>query len=204
MASRLETAFDASSDRVLWQRVREGDLAAFQAVYEQHVQTLYRYGLSLWPDADGVMDAIHDVFVDVWTKRERLGETDSPKFYLIKSVKNRIFNALESRRRWQSDALSDDSSALPSDPSPEESWVLQQESAQQTDHLNRRLTQLPVRQQEALRLRFFEGLDYRQVADVLEINQQSAYNLVFRGLEELRRTWPVVLLGFAMGINFSF
>lgn len=193
-------SLERTDDRILWSRVRSGDLAAFQAVYQQHVQTLYRYGLSLWPDPDGVMDAIHDVFVDVWAKRERLGETDSVKFYLIKSVKNRIFNALESRRRWRPGELAADSPAVPSDPSPEDEWVRHQETDQQTDHLHQRLGQLPARQQEALRLRFFEGLDYRQIAEVLQINQQSAHNLVFRALEALRRQWPLVLLGLVGGL----
>jgi RNA polymerase sigma factor (sigma-70 family) len=187
------------ADPTLWQQVRAGDRAAFEAIYAQHVQTLYRYGYSLWPDHDGVLDAIHDVFVDIWTKRERLGDTDSVKFYLIKSIKNRIYNALEARRRWQTEPLGTDAPAEWSTPSPEERYVADQDERQQAAHLDRYLHRLPPRQQEALRLRFFEGLEYRQVAEVLGVNQQSAYNLIFRALEELRRHWPAVLLGLTGG-----
>lgn len=178
-------------DRVLWQHVKEGDEAAFAAVYRQHVPTLFRYGMSLRPDEDFVRDCLHDVFVEVWTKRERLGDTDSIKFYLIKSLKNRIFNQLEKQARLTpADAemgYNPVETTTYATPSHEDDFIRGQDEAHRLDRLARCLDRLPPRQREAVQLRYFEGLDYRQVAEVLAVSQQSAYNLIFRALEELRK-----------------
>ena len=48
------------------------------------------------------------------------------------------------------------------------------------------ISQLPPRQQEALRLRFVESFDYTEIAENMDINKQSAQNLVFRAIEKLR------------------
>lgn len=178
-------------DRVLWQHFKEGDEAAFAAVYRQHVQTLFRYGMSLRPDEDFVRDCLHDVFVEVWTKRERLGDTDSIKFYLIKSLKNRIFNQVEKQSRLipvDLDAgYNPVETATYATPSHEDELIQRQHDAGRLDKLAHCLDRLPPRQREAVQLRYFEGLDYRQVAEVLAVSQQSAYNLIFRALEELRK-----------------
>ena len=42
------------------------------------------------------------------------------------------------------------------------------------------------REQEAIRLRFVENMDYHEIGQVLEVNTQSAHNLVFRAMEKLR------------------
>ncbi len=178
-------------DRVLWQQFKAGDEATFAVVYRQHVQTLFRYGMSLRPDEDFVRDCIHDVFVEVWTKRERLGDTDSIKFYLIKSLKNRIFNQLEKQQRLAPvDAVpgyNPVETTAHATPSHEDDFIRGQEESELLDRLSRCLDRLPPRQREAVQLRYFEGLDYRQVAEVLAVSQQSAYNLIFRALEELRK-----------------
>jgi RNA polymerase sigma factor (sigma-70 family) len=188
---RIMASHPQPDDRVLWQQFKGGDEAAFAAVYRQHLQTLFRYGMSLRPDEDFVRDCLHDVFVEVWTKRERLGDTDSIKFYLIKSLKNRIFNQVEKQQR-----LAPVDSALGYNPvettahathSAEDELIHNQDEIHRLDRLARCLDRLPPRQREAVQLRYFEGLDYRQVAEVLAVSQQSAYNLIFRALEELRK-----------------
>lgn len=178
-------------DRVLWQQFKGGDEAAFAAVYRRHVQALFRYGMSLRPDEAFVQDCIHDVFVEVWSKRERLGDTDSIKFYLIKSLKNRIFNQAEKQARLapvdSSLGWNPVETTAHATPSHEDDFIQAQDETHRLDRLARCLDRLPPRQREAVQLRYFEGLDYRQVAEVLAVSQQSAYNLIFRALEELRR-----------------
>jgi RNA polymerase sigma factor (sigma-70 family) len=186
-------------DRATWQLFKQGDEATFAAVYRQHVQTLFRYGMSLRPDEAFVQDCLHDVFVEVWTKRERLGDTDSIKFYLIKSLKNRIFNQLEKQQRLApADAapgFNPVETTTYATPSHEDDFIRGQDETHLLDRLARCLDRLPPRQREAVQLRYFEGLDYRQVADILAVSQQSAYNLIFRALEELRKYLLAGVLG---------
>ncbi len=61
------------------------------------------------------------------------------------------------------------------------------------DRLKILITQLPTRQQEAIKLRFIENMDYNQIGNILDVNTQSAKNLVSRAIEKLRG-WIVLPL----------
>jgi len=49
------------------------------------------------------------------------------------------------------------------------------------------LASLPTSQREALYLRYFENKSYEEIAEILAVNQQVAYNYVSRGLKRLRQ-----------------
>jgi RNA polymerase sigma factor (sigma-70 family) len=76
---------------------------------------------------------------------------------------------------------------LSSEPSFEEILTLKEESESREALVARLIAQLPYRQQEAVRLRYVENMDYGQIASILEVNRQSAQNLVHRAVEKLRQ-----------------
>ena len=167
-----------------WQALKKGDASAFEHIYRTHVQLLYRYGMNFGADDDVVTDAIQDVFTDIWHKRERLGPTDNVKFYLLKSLKNRLFRVASVSSRFQTleENVNDFSDVCPQDYSEcdEEHQVFAQK-------LPLLLTELPARQQEIVRLRFYENLSHQQIAELLQMNPQSAKNLLHRAIESLRK-----------------
>jgi RNA polymerase sigma factor (sigma-70 family) len=55
--------------------------------------------------------------------------------------------------------------------------------------LNKLLNDLPGRQKEALYLRYHQGLTVDQIAEILDVNYQSANNLLHRALLHLRKEW---------------
>lgn len=139
-----------------------------------------------------VLDCIHDVFTEIWVKRSRLAEPDNVRFYLLKALKVRILHLLQRQERpYQS--LSDAEFPELWDAASTEDIYAEIEDAESREKLVQKLiSQLPPRQQEALRLRFVEEMDYEQIADVLDINHQSAKNLVFRAVEKLRGWVPPI------------
>ena len=60
--------------------------------------------------------------------------------------------------------------------------------------LNNALSRLTTRQKLILRLHFYEGLSYEQIADQLSMNYQSVNNLAFRTIRHLRSMLLSVLL----------
>jgi RNA polymerase sigma-70 factor (ECF subfamily) len=49
------------------------------------------------------------------------------------------------------------------------------------------LKMLPIKYQEAIALRYFEGKDNREIAEIMNINEGTLKSLLSRGLEKLRR-----------------
>ena len=173
----------------IWSAIRAGDSVAFQRVVETYYPKLFSYGTKLSKDPELVKDCIQDVFVAVWTRRERLGDVDSILAYLLKSLRRRI--ARERARNRFSLVDEFDDTLLPFDVEFSIETHLITEQTQQ-DHA-RRLTyllgQLPKRQKEVIYLRYYQQLDYPEIADLMGISRQTVYNHMNDALGKLRRYW---------------
>jgi RNA polymerase sigma-70 factor (ECF subfamily) len=175
------------NEQQLWQAFQKGDEGAYTQLYQLHIKAMYRYGMSLVAVSESfVLDCIHDVFTELWAKRDRLSTPDNVRYYLLRSLKNRIMHLLERKERPLQPLLETDYEALWSEPDTELLDALETADNQQ-QRLQRLIAQLPPRQQEALKLRFVENMNYDQIGAILAVNQQSAKNLVFRAIEKLRR-----------------
>jgi len=49
------------------------------------------------------------------------------------------------------------------------------------------LKTLPVKYQEVISLRYFEGKDYKEITEILNINEGTLKSLLSRGVEKLRK-----------------
>ena len=64
------------------------------------------------------------------------------------------------------------------------------------------LNKLPARQQEIIFLRFYEGLSYEEIADVMGIQLSSTYKLLYKALENLQQSLARLSVGL-LGIFFK-
>ncbi|OJV20494.1 MAG: RNA polymerase subunit sigma-24 [Dyadobacter sp. 50-39] len=169
----------------LWKMFQDGDEEAYTKLYRLYIKDMYRYGSSLVAASDAfVMDCIHDVFTEMWVKRERLSVPVHVKYYLLKALKTRIIHLLERKERPFTPLSEIDLEIF----DPEDFEILEEldMAASRQDKLTTLISRLPQRQQEAIKLRFIENLNYSQIGDILQMNTQSAKNLVFRAVEKLR------------------
>lgn len=186
------------NEQQLWQAFQKGDEGAYTQLYQLHIKAMYRYGMSLVAVSESfVLDCIHDVFTELWAKRDRLTLPDNIRYYLLKSLKNRIMHLLARKERPLMPLLETDYEALWAEPDTELLDALETADNQQ-QRLQRLIAQLPPRQQEALKLRFVENMNYTQIGEILAVNQQSAKNLVFRAVEKLRSLLISVYLIFQL------
>lgn len=185
------------TDALLWHRLIDGDESAFSKLFERYYPTLLRYGKSCMSDSDRVQDCIQDVFADVWLYRSSLDKSALVKAYLLACVRKRIarFHARDHIFRHITTLEAIDFSISFT---VEDRLIAHEETASRVHQLNRQLNSLPPRQKEALYLRYHQGLNTEQIAEVLNINYQSANNLLHRAMEHLRREMkdsiPLLLL----------
>jgi RNA polymerase sigma factor (sigma-70 family) len=177
-----------SDDEVaIWTAFLAGDEDAYTQIYRLHVKAMYRYGMSLVSISEAfVLDCIHDVFTELWVKKGRLAVPENIRSYLFKALKNRILHLLKRQERPHMFVVQENFEDLWFESSAEDILAQKEESNSRQEMVTRLVAQLPPRQQEALRLRFVENLDYQEIGDMLEVNRQSAQNLVFRAVEKLR------------------
>ena len=70
------------------QKIRE-----FDKWYEQYVDELFSYGMAFGMEKEYVLDVIHDVFLHLYESVNKIEMPDNPKFYLLRSLKNRIISS---------------------------------------------------------------------------------------------------------------
>lgn len=175
-----------ATDTTIWNSFKMGNVHAFQCIYEKHMRILTNYGLRVCADKELVKDAIHDMFVDMWKNRMHLGHTNSIKYYLIKALRRNLVKKIVNRRKKACEDITLLSDNLLFEFSHELEITQSELKREQISKLYKALEKLSSRQKEVLFLRYFGGFSSSEIADILEINSQSAYNLIYRSLATLR------------------
>ena len=185
------------NDLELWQLLKNGDRTAFKKIYADHVQALYKYGLRFCKDAALVEDCIHDLFVEIWNKRTTIGNTDSIIRYLLVSLRRKIYRQTKTKNKVElNDQLlpkEDDSFNWPADDHLEDRKIEVQAA----------IKLLTPNQQEVIYLKYFQGLDYEEISEVLGMKYQSVRNLVHRAMTKLRDHFPIIYLLLFPFIEYS-
>lgn len=167
----------------LWQAMCQGNEKAFAQMFKVHYQALLAYGIKITIDSAIVQDAIQDVFVHLWNKRSTLPEVTNVRLYLFKSLRNRLLRILEQEGKLEKKTINEPMIV----PSEEDSVVLHELKKEQLIKLHFHLQNLPIRQREAIHLKFFQNLKTSEIADLQEVNYQSVSNNIYRGLNTLKR-----------------
>ena len=179
-------------DTQLWTDLKAGDEKAFSMLFERHYEQLVRYGNSFSNDSDKIQDCVQDVFADIWLYKNNLGETTNVKAYLLSSVRKRI-SRLQERDRIFNKITSTDVVNFLFDFSIEHQLINDEVTADKVYQLHKLINLLPSRQKEALYLRYNQGLSVEQIAELMDVNYQSANNLLHRAVLNLRKDWNVSL-----------
>lgn len=169
--SGQDTTFDANED-----------LLAF--MYRMYADNLYAYGLSFHSDIGIIEDAIHDVFIDVYTNKQRLADISNLKQYLKTAFRHRLLFLLQGNKRYVE--FLNDASDLFAEKNSQELWIENEEENDKKRLVNRLLAGLTRNQREAMHLRFIEGLSYDEIAEIMQINYQSVKTLIYRSVSKIR------------------
>jgi len=176
-------------DITLWNNLKDGDEKSFSTLFEKYYADLVNYGNSLSSYGEKVQDCVQDVFTDIWVYRSGLQSSVVVKAYLLSSVRKRIAR-LHERDRIFRKATSTDAVEFLLEFSVEHDLIDDDAvTREKVTYLNNLLNNLPARQKEALYLRYHQGLTVEQIAELLDVNYQSANNLLHRGLLTLRKDW---------------
>ncbi|PWV54269.1 RNA polymerase sigma factor [Chitinophaga sp. S165] len=169
------------ADHELWIAFKQGNAEAFSEMYQRYAGTLYNYGYHLIPDSALVQDAMQDLFADLWRTRHNLSDTSSIKYYLFRSLRRRLYKMADIKPVPAITPLQTESI--------EELRIKKEEYLLLLQRLQQLMSRLPERQQEVIRLRFYDNFSWDEIAGILQINEQSVRNLVQRAIIKLREGW---------------
>ena len=184
----LSSVYTYSTDAALWDDFLTGNRAAYALMYERYAKTLYNYGYKIAQNRQVTEDCLQDLFLTILETRDRLGRTDSIKFYLMRSLRREIVRRLQAEQRFDPTAADcPDALEFQVEFHYEPTWLDAQISAEQSAALLVELNALPARQKEALFLKYFDNLSYEEIAGVMNIEQSSAYKIIYKAIAALQK-----------------
>lgn len=188
---------------LLWNEFRSGAPVAFSRIYDLFAADLYRYGYNLVRDKPLVEDCIHELYLSLYLKRKHLGDTSNIRFYLFKSLRHMLLNAMQIIGRYDSSDYGFERAEFVILPF-ENKLIEQQWIAQRDEILIKELNKLPKRQREILYLLYLKGFSHQEASEIMNIAIKSVYNTVSRALNTLRKYVENSFRGEGVFIGFLF
>lgn len=173
-------------DTILWEALQQGNEQAFATIYDRYFERLYEYGMRLHTNDDLVKDAIQTLFIKLWTNKANLSTTVDARPYLFVALRGTIYNRLRPRKNAILVAFDQQQHDFHAHFSSEQVYIKKEQQHAQQQQLLNALNQLNARQKEILYLRYFEELDYEQIAEIMGISVKGAYKLSARALKNMR------------------
>lgn len=170
-------------------KIEEGDLQAFQQLYEEFYVSLCVYARRFTRANEIAEEVVQDVFLTLWEQQGRLTITTSLKAYLFTSVRNRCLDHLKHLQvvnrynEYYSNLLRD----------AEDLYIFSQESGDAwliAGELEKKLTDavglLPEQCRRIFMLSRYDGYKNQDIADNLGVTVNTVQRQISIALEKLR------------------
>jgi RNA polymerase sigma-70 factor (ECF subfamily) len=166
--------------------------AFFSELFKLYYKPIFGYVLRRTGDFDETADITAETFfkalkyinnfsytgisVKVWLYRIATNEVNL--FYRQKKRHNSIFERLKLDKELFSKYLNEDRKEYENELQKNDQFLM----------ILKELKLLPVKYQEVISLKYFEGKDNKEIADILNIKEGTLKSLLSRGLEKLRKS----------------
>jgi RNA polymerase sigma-70 factor (family 1) len=165
-------------ESIVIKRLNRGEESALDEIFEAYYSYLFRIAYAILRQKDSAKDAVQEVFVRIWQKRESLEISVSLKAYLQRAVVNECLSTL----RKHKPSTQPDVQVPDADPSALE----QLESESMERLLFSAIERLPEQCRLIFRMSRIEEMSYREIAESLEISPKTVENQIGKALKSLR------------------
>jgi RNA polymerase sigma-70 factor (ECF subfamily) len=168
------------SETSLVSRCQAGDAEAFRTLVEQHSRVLFGTAYLMTRDRGLAEDAVQSALVQMWKKLPSLRRNGSLKAWLVRIVINEVNQ--QRRKKSLPTMPLEQAPEIPDDPPEIETLLFHDEERRR---LRQSLETLPVKQREAVVLRYFSDLTVPEVAAVTGEREGTIKSRLSRALDQL-------------------
>lgn len=170
-------------DSALVEQVQQGNTGAFNVLVERWQTKIYRFAFQFFADGDEASEITQKTFIKVYQKLDTLDEPGKFSSWIYRVANNLCLDELKRAGRRKS--------------SPLEAWVEQVEGSQTpgtkletkelSEVLQKAMLTLPDEQRVVIILKEYEGMKFREIAEILEESENTIKSRMYYGLKSLRR-----------------
>ena len=177
-----------STDIELTHLLKGDDETAFAEIYRRYAKSLADFAASKLFNLEDAQDIIHDIFVKLWEDRERLQITSNLKAYLFTLTRRRIIDKV--RRNITREEYASMLQSLTNAYQPSIEQQIDAKELQQT--IENSLNELSPKVKEIYQLSREENLSIPEIAEKLQLSEQTVKNQLSAALSHLRRSLSVI------------
>jgi len=160
------------------------DMSALDIIYRKYSKKLYRFAYSIIkvkPDAEGI---VHEVFIKVWEKRNKIDEYLSFESYLFTITYNTTISFI--RKKVKENKYIEHLKFM-QNPSIQSNIIPEIEYKELKDKSEKIIDLLSSRQKQIFKLSREEGLTYKEIAAKLSISINTVETHMERALKSIRK-----------------
>ena len=172
-------------------RLKNGDMLAFDQVYEMFSHRLFSFVFKILKNEAEVDDIVQEVFVKIWESRNKLEDYKLLNSYIFTIAYNSSIDLI--RKRMSNNKyieLLKNSATINFSPS----IISQIEFNELNIQVEKLIANLPDRQKQVYLLHREEGLTYPEIAEQLGISKNTVENHMVKALKYLRQNMDNSLL----------
>jgi RNA polymerase sigma-70 factor (ECF subfamily) len=166
---------------ILWE-VKQGNKEAFKKFFSVFQPSVYYFIYRYTSDKEAAEDLCQETFIKFWMFKSKLDLNSSPKAYLFRIARNLAFNYLT--RKPPVNSYDEDENLLISiSKNPEQDY----ETYALIDDLQKALNILPERCRTTFILSRYEGLEYSEIAESMNVSLQTVKNQMNKAISILKK-----------------
>jgi RNA polymerase sigma-70 factor (family 1) len=171
------------TDQMLLQQVSQENQAAFSAIYERYWKLLFREAMNVLRSQKEAEDCVQELFISLWRRRNSIAVNTSLKAYLQTAIRYKCIDQIEkdmAREVYLKD-FTDFQAKYQIEPSIEQT-LYARELAATIDGLTEKM---PAKMREVYRLSRQEHLSHREIAQRLNISEETVKKQIYLALKIL-------------------
>ena len=178
------------SDKELIERYQDGDVHSFELLIGRYQKQVYSYILTLVKDKQLADDVFQDTFVKVIQTIKSKGYKDDGRFvqFAMRIAHNLVIDHFRKENRIPTvESSSEDYNYIDNVPITDHSVEQGMIDDQVHSDLHRMIAFLPDEQREVLRMRIFDDMSFKDIADITNVSINTALGRMRYALINLRK-----------------
>ena len=178
------------SDKELIERYQNGDVHSFELLIGRYQKQVYSYILTLVKDNQLADDVFQDTFVKVIQTIKSKGYKDDGRFvqFAMRIAHNLVIDHFRKENRIPTvESSSEDYNYIDNVPITDHSVEQGMIVDQVHSDLHRMIAFLPDEQREVLRMRIFDDMSFKDIADITNVSINTALGRMRYALINLRK-----------------
>lgn len=167
------------------QELSSSNNTAFSLLYNTYHKKMYAYGIAMGFCQHICNDAVHDVFSSLYFSKKTLDHIENLEIYLMRSMKNRLFDIYKEERRKHSVdyecCLNNNEEGIV------DKLIAEENNRLMKEEVSRLLKKLPPKHRQIILFRFNHNLKYNEIATIMGMTSDAVKKQMYRILKLLEQ-----------------